>query len=86
MHRPAQDQEAGRHHRHCDDGFATLDVEVPSCGAATSLDAPACDRPCGFARFGIAVWNPDREPLDDGESADLGKALGHPVRQVLARI
>ncbi|MCQ9181141.1 hypothetical protein KMT30_19260 [Streptomyces sp. IBSBF 2953] len=71
---------------HCDDGFVTLDVEVPCCGAATSLDALEYDRPCGFARFEIAAWNPDREPLDDGELADLGKALGHPVRQILARI
>ncbi|MFI5795339.1 hypothetical protein [Streptomyces sp. NPDC051677] len=71
---------------HGDDGFVGLAVKVPCCGAAETLDALEYDGPCGFARFEIAVWNPDREPFDDGELIALGAALGHPVRQVLARI
>ena len=71
---------------HGDDGFAVPAVKVPCCGAAETLDALEYDGPCGFARFEIAVWNSDREPFDDGELIALGAALGHPVRQVLARI
>lgn len=71
---------------HDDDGFVTLAVTVPCCGAATSLDALEYERPCGFARFEIAVWNPDREPFDEGELSAIGEVLGHPVRQILAHI
>jgi hypothetical protein len=71
---------------HGDDGFATLAVTVPCCGAATSLDALEYDWPCGFARFEIAVWNPDRGPFDERELAAVGEVLGHPVRQIRARI
>ncbi|MEU0025071.1 zinc ribbon domain-containing protein [Streptomyces sp. NPDC006335] len=71
---------------HGDDGFATLAVTVPCCGAATSLDALEYDWPCGFARFEIAVWNPAREPFDERELAAVGEVLGHPVRQIRARI
>ncbi|MFF3373340.1 hypothetical protein ACFYXF_10355 [Streptomyces sp. NPDC002680] len=68
------------------DGFATLATEVPCCGAAASLDELEYDWPCGFARFEIAVWNPERVWFDDEELATLGNALGHPVRQVRAHI
>lgn len=71
---------------HCTTGFATLAVTVPCCGAGTSLDVLEYDWPCGFARFEIAVWDPDREPFDERELAVVGEALGHPVRQILARI
>jgi hypothetical protein len=68
------------------DGFETLAVEVPCCGGATSLDALEFDWPCGFARFEIAVWNPERSEFDDAELAGIGDALGHPVRQIRAHI
>ncbi|MEU6348890.1 hypothetical protein ABZ896_06140 [Streptomyces sp. NPDC047072] len=71
---------------HCDTGFTTLAVTVPCSGAATSLDALEYDWPCGFARFEIAVWDPDREPFDERELAAVGESLGHPVRQIVARI
>lgn len=69
-----------------EDGFETLAVEVPCCGAATSLDTLDYDWPCGFARFEIAVWNPERAWFGDEELERLGAALGHPVRQVRAHI
>jgi hypothetical protein len=71
---------------HCDDGFATLAIEVPCCGGRTSLDALDYDWPCGFARFEIAIWNPERAWFGDHELAALADALGHPVRQVRAHI
>ncbi len=71
---------------HAEDGFASLAVEVPCCGAATSLDALEYDWPCGFARFEIAVWNPERSWFSEEELDAIGAALGHPVRQVRAHI
>ncbi|QIQ04105.1 hypothetical protein [Streptomyces liangshanensis] len=71
---------------HCDDGFATLAVEVPCCGGSTTLDALEYDWPCGFARFEIALWNPDRLWFGDDELTALADRLGHPVKQVRARI
>ncbi|MGY5052242.1 hypothetical protein ACWDE0_42825 [Streptomyces sp. 900105755] len=71
---------------HFDDGFATLAVVAPCCGAATSLDALEYDWPCGFARFEIAIWNPERAWFSDEELTAIGDALGHPVQQVRACI
>jgi hypothetical protein len=71
---------------HSQDGFATLVVEVPCCGAATSLDVLNYDWPCGFARFEIAVWNPERDWFGDEELAAIAAALGHPVKQIRAHI
>ncbi|ALG08904.1 hypothetical protein [Kibdelosporangium phytohabitans] len=67
-------------------GFDALDVTVPCCGAETTLDAIGYDWPCGFARFEIAIWTPDRDWFTDAELAGFAEALGHPVRQVLAHI
>ncbi|MFC1431382.1 hypothetical protein ACEZDB_12075 [Streptacidiphilus sp. N1-3] len=71
---------------HDEEGFATLDVDVPCCGASTSLDVLDYDWPCGFARFEIAVWNPERPWFSDEELTALSTALGHPVRQIRAHI
>ncbi|MFJ1569076.1 hypothetical protein [Streptomyces erythrochromogenes] len=71
---------------HCDDGFTTLDTVTPCRGGATSLDALRYDWPCGFARFEIAVRNPERLWFDDAEPAAVAGALGHPVKQVRARV
>ncbi|GAB3880709.1 hypothetical protein [Microbispora bryophytorum] len=71
---------------HSDEGFANLAVKTPCCGADSSLDALEYDWPCGFARFEIAVWNPQRAWFSDAELAVLGAALGHPVRQIRAHI
>lgn len=71
---------------HCEDGFATLAIEVPCCGAGSSLDALDYDWPCGFARFEIAIWNPDRNWFTDEELTRLAEVLGHPVRQIRAHL
>ncbi|WP_030677653.1 hypothetical protein [Streptomyces cellulosae] len=51
-----------------------------------SLDALDYDWPCGFARFEIAIWNPERAWFSDEELTAIGHALGHPVQQVRAHI
>jgi hypothetical protein len=71
---------------HCESGFATLSVEVPCCRGETSLEALEYEWPCGFARFEIAIWNPERSWFDAEELALLADALGHPLRQVRAHI
>lgn len=67
-------------------GFATLAVEAPCCGGGTTLDALDYDWPCGFARFEIAIWNPERTWFGDEELALFADVLGHPVRQIRAHI
>lgn len=71
---------------HGEGGFTTLAVEVPCCGTATSLDALQYEWPCGFARFEIAVWNPERTWFTDDDLTAVAAALGHPVRQIRARV
>jgi hypothetical protein len=68
------------------DGFPTLSVDLPCCDATASLDTLDFDWPCGFARFEVAAWNPERGRLTDEELAAVAKALGHPVRQICAHI
>ncbi|MEQ7010508.1 hypothetical protein ABN028_30450 [Actinopolymorpha sp. B17G11] len=69
-----------------DDGYTTLVVEVPCCGGTTSLDDLDYDWPCGFARFEIAIWNPERTWFSDEELATIADALGNNVRQIRAHI
>ncbi|MFD7434177.1 hypothetical protein [Streptomyces sp. NPDC059861] len=71
---------------HSEDGFAALAVKVPCCGTVTSLDVLDYDWPCGFARFEIALWNPERDWFGDEEMATISEALGHPVNQIRAHI
>ncbi|MFE7332898.1 hypothetical protein [Streptomyces sp. NPDC057565] len=71
---------------HCEDGFATLATEVPCCGGSTTLDALEYDWPCGFARFEIAIWNPERLWFSEEELTALADRLGHPVKQIRAHI
>ncbi|WP_155358264.1 hypothetical protein [Acrocarpospora macrocephala] len=71
---------------HYEDGLPTLAIQVPCCGGQTALDALDYDWPCGFARFEIAIWNPDRGWFNDEELAALANALGRPVRQIIAHI
>ncbi|MYV72947.1 hypothetical protein GT352_03110 [Streptomyces sp. SID1046] len=71
---------------HCDDGFTTLAIEVPCCGGSTTLDVLDYDWPCGFARFEIAIWNPERLWFSEDELRALADRLGHPVKQIRARI
>ncbi|MER5429638.1 hypothetical protein [Streptomyces sp. NPDC002588] len=71
---------------HCETGFPTLATVVPCCDTATTLDALHYDWPCGFARFEIAVWNPEHVWFTDEQLTALGAVLGHPVRQIRAHI
>jgi hypothetical protein len=67
-------------------GFTNLTVTVPCCGAEVSLNDLRYDWPCGFARFELEAWNPNRDWLTADELAQLAAALGCDVRQVLAHI
>lgn len=67
-------------------GFANLIVTVPCCSAEVSLDDLHYDWPCGFARFELEAWNPNRGWLSADELAELSTALGFDVRQILAHI
>lgn len=69
-----------------EEGFPDLSAEVPCCGATTSLDTLDFDWPCGFARFEIAVWNPELLWLTEEQLSAVGRELGHPVRQIRAHI
>ncbi|WP_067821543.1 hypothetical protein [Actinomadura kijaniata] len=68
------------------EGLTALEATVPCCGARIPLTDLRYDWPCGFARFEIAAWNPERQPLSGADLAALGEALGHPVRQIEAHI
>ncbi|MFF2194302.1 hypothetical protein [Streptomyces sp. NPDC058157] len=70
----------------CEDGFSTLAIEVPCCGGTTTLDVLDYDWPCGFARFEIAVWNPERLWFSEDELTALADRMGHPVKQIRAHI
>ncbi|WP_404352368.1 hypothetical protein LG324_05455 [Phycicoccus jejuensis] len=61
-------------------------VHLPCCGAHASLNDLDYDWPMGFARFEIGVLNARRAryELDESELHEVGRLMGHPVRQVLA--
>ena len=62
-------------------GVTSLDVVVPCCGTATTLDA--LKWPMAFTRFKIAIWNPSRL-LTPAAVAEIEEALGHRLSQVRA--
>ncbi|MFI5689062.1 hypothetical protein [Streptomyces sp. NPDC051636] len=68
------------------EGFSALTFPVPCCATATSLNTLDYDWPCGFARFEIAVRNPERDWFTDEELTAVADVLGHPVRQTRAHI
>ena len=53
-------------------GFDNLVVSLPCCGAETSLNELAYEWPCGFAKFEIAIWNPERAWFTDEELSSIG--------------
>ncbi|WP_193789276.1 hypothetical protein [Streptantibioticus cattleyicolor] len=61
-------------------------MRVPCCGSAATLDALHYQWPLGFARFQIAVTNPERIWFTEEELAAVAHQLGHPVRQIRAHI
>ncbi|MEV4412928.1 hypothetical protein [Catellatospora sp. NPDC049609] len=69
-----------------EEGWTGLDVAVPCCGVVVSLNDLRYDWPTGFARFELSARSPDRGWLTEEELAELAETLGHPVRQIMARI
>lgn len=67
-------------------GFDDLSATVPCCNRQASLDTLAYEWPCGFASFEVAIWDPDRDLFTDRELSFFAQALGHPVKQIMARI
>ena len=70
----------------CEEGFDDLSAVVPCCDRRTDLNSLNYDWQCGFARFEIAIWNPQRDWFTDPEAAMIAEALGHPIRQVMAHV
>jgi hypothetical protein len=72
-----------------DDAFATrfarLTVETPCCGVRVSLNDLTYDWPAGFARAELSVLGPPAGGLSEPQLARVGRELGHPLRQVIAR-
>jgi hypothetical protein len=68
------------------EGFDDLTATLPCCRGSTSLTDLDYDWPCGFARFEIEIWNPDRDWFTDEELVSIAQAIGHPVRQIMAHI
>jgi hypothetical protein len=68
------------------ESFDSLEIRVPCCSAMVELSSLHYDWPVGFARFEVTAMNATRAKyeLDDGELAELGSILGHPVTQILA--
>ena len=66
--------------------FATDPEPIVAHSCVVALDVLDYDWPCGFARFEIAIWNPERDWFGDEELASIGHALGHPVKQIRAHI
>jgi hypothetical protein len=65
--------------------FADLNVEVPCCGAKTSLNDLDYHWPAGFARFTLEASEPQlADVLDTQAVAQLETLLGTRVRQVRA--
>lgn len=72
--------------QYSDTGFHLVPVSTPCCGAVTTLNDLAYEWPMGFARWTISALYPGRDLLTAAELAQLGSALGHPVRQTYRRI
>lgn len=65
-------------------GGLAVDTDVEA--DVDQYDALDFDRPCAFARFEIAVGNPEPGRLTDEQLAAVAKALGHPVRRIRAHL
>jgi len=65
--------------------LSDLGVVTPCCLQASSLNDLTYRLPAGFARFIIEVTRPERDVLEPSDLETIATALGHSVRQVLAR-
>lgn len=67
-----------------DDGFQSLDMTAPCCGAQTSLDRLEYIAPCGFSCFEIDVIEPGKLPKKAVE--ELSRRTGLELAMVEAHI
>ncbi len=65
-------------------GFDSLDVTVPCCGGATTLDKLRYEADCGFACFEIDVIEPRAIPK--GLTEELNKRFGIPFHSIIAKV
>jgi hypothetical protein len=61
-----------------------MNVAMPCCAMATSLNDLRFMSPAGFARCGVEVLDPDRSWLAEEELIPLAEAMGCNVRQIFA--
>jgi hypothetical protein len=64
--------------------FRQLNVEVPCCGAKTSLNDLSYFWPAGFARFCLSARNPNIADLGPDQLVMIGVAINCPVRKIWA--
>lgn len=69
-----------------DTGFILQPIAMACCSHMTTLNDLAYEWPLGFARWRATVLYPDRGWLTADELAEIGCALGHPVRQTARHI
>lgn len=65
-------------------GFTDLLVNLPCCGAVSSLNDLQYEWPAGFARFVLEARSPGGD-IDDKQLKILEKALGCKLRKIWAR-
>ena len=68
--------------RAADQGFSSLEVHAPCCGAKVSLNELRYEWPAAFGSFVLEAMNPNRKGLSDEQLEQLGRVLGGAVREV----
>ena len=69
-----------------DRGFADLEVTLPCCGAASSLNDLQYYFPQGFARFVLSAVEPNIFDLEDGQVHELEGLVGCKLRKVWVHV
>jgi hypothetical protein len=64
--------------------FESLDIETPCCTFKTSLNDLKYEMPAAFGRCTLEVMSPNRD-LNNEELRQIERAMGCPVRKILAR-
>ena len=65
-----------------DGGFTLGCYPTPCCGVKLSLDQLCYEWPQGFARFAIAVMNPNIGKINDNQKVEFEEILGVSLRVI----
>ena len=69
-----------------DGGFQLGELQLPCCGAVTTLNGLRYDWPQGFARFAIDAMNPNIGKLSDSQIEEFQTILKTPLRVIYQHI